>query len=231
MAGLPGQTWPGLLEDVKALMRAGVAEIQLERLKLLPGTPLAETPGRWGLSGTVRPPYQVLETDDFPAADLRKADLLARVLDWYYNKPALRDILAEGAGECDEFLSGFIARFAAELERGPCPDLETRLRWLEAFWVDRSARMVQRVRYRWARSGLSLRNGPAPAKPWKGRIPGEAVLVEGDRNAAVSRIWRVELDEPHYFCFGKGDKGERVVVAVFREGARKEDERRKGLAT
>jgi coproporphyrinogen III oxidase-like Fe-S oxidoreductase len=61
IAGLPGGTLAGLMADVGTLIRLGPQEIQLERLKLLPGTPLAETPERWGLLGADEPPYQPVE--------------------------------------------------------------------------------------------------------------------------------------------------------------------------
>lgn len=218
MSGLPGQTLNGLLEDVRSLVQTGVKEIQLERLKLLPGTPLAEKPEAWGLVAKTWPPYQVLETPDMSADDLRQADGLAKILDWFHNKPLLREVFVVGAGECEGFLMAFVHHCGMTTGFGICPSLEARLRLLDSFWEGRSAFMTHRVRYLWFRHGCSTRHGPCPAEPWKAMIPEDAVLVEGDEEADFSKIWRVQLDRPHYFCFGKGDKGERAVLAVFKGG-------------
>jgi hypothetical protein len=91
---------------------------------------------------------------------------------------------------------------------------------MDSFWSDRSARMTNRVRYLWFRHGFSTRKGLCPAESWRGSIPGDAELIEGDRGGRFSKIWRVELDVPHYFCFGTGTKGERAVLAVFKGGAK-----------
>ncbi len=219
MAGLPGQTSAGLIRDVEALMRTGVAEIQLERLKLLPGTPLAQAPGDWGLVGAGRPPYEVLATSDMPVADMRRADHVAKVLDWFYNKPVLRDVFADGMLECADFLNQFTDRCEAITGEGRCPSLEVRFRLLDSFWEGRSETMVRRVRYLWFRNGFSARQGLCPATVWKEAIPGGAVLIEGDGRAVCSRVWRVVLGVPHYFCIGSGARGERAVLAVFREAA------------
>lgn len=216
MAGLPGQTMAGLVEDAAVLMHTRAAEIQLERLKLLPGTPLAEAPSQWGLIASATPPYAVLQTPDMSTADLRQADQLSRVLDWFYNKPILREVFACGAEKCSGYLTAFVDHCAEATGSMKCPSLDARLRLLESFWTGRSDTMVQRVRYLWFRYGLSIRHGLCPAAPWKGALPETAVLVEGDAKAIYSRIWRVELDVPHFFCFGTGANGERAVLAVFK---------------
>lgn len=220
MSGLPRQTLGGLIKDAVVLMQAGVEEIQLERLKLLPGTPLAQNPALWGLVVDPLPPYKVLQTPEMSVDDLREADRLAKVLDWYYNKPVLREVFAEAFKDDEQSLVAFVNHCAERTEFGICPNLETRLRIMDSFWSDRSARMTNRVRYLWFRHGSSTRKGLCPAESWRGSIPGDAELIEGDRGGRFSKIWRVELDVPHYFCFGTGTKGERAVLAVFKGGAK-----------
>jgi len=90
IAGLPGGTLAALKNDVATLIRLRPAEIQLERLKLLPGTPLAERPEQWGLVGNPEPPYEVRETATMTADDLHKADGLRRFLDGFYNAAGLQ---------------------------------------------------------------------------------------------------------------------------------------------
>lgn len=216
IAGLPGETLTSLLRAIETLITDGPAEIQLERLKLLPGTPLAVDRSGGTLAAADDPPYEVLRTPQMTFEDLRAADRLARVLDWFYNAGAFRAILRESvrAG------AGFLERFAAFLHerwREPvCPSLEVRFRLLDAFLSGQGSPRVSRLRYEWYRRGLSLRNGPSQATAWKGDVPDEACLVEGNAAAVFSQKWRVDLEAPYLFCFGAGARGERAVLAVFR---------------
>ncbi|MEI6515555.1 MAG: radical SAM protein [bacterium] len=213
IAGLPGGTLADLVDDLRILMALEPAEIQLERLKLLPGTPFAETPGDWGLISSPSVPYQILATPDMTQEDLELADHFSRTIDWFYNVAHFRDLIASGVRADAGFLEDLM-RHVREQTTGPlCSDLEARFRVLDGILppAERS-----RLHYRWYRLGFSTRSGPCPATSWKQDIPSFAVLIEGDRSAAVARIARVELDVPYLFCTGTGARGERAVVAVYR---------------
>lgn len=217
MSGLPGQTLAGLLEEVGRLIRVGPEEIQLERLKLLPGTPLADDPARWGLEGESVPPYAVRKTAGMTAGDLRTSDRVAKVLDWFHNKAALRDILRESVRRNPRFVTEFIQSCEGRTEFSICPTLESRLRMLDGYWEKRDPRMSQRVRYLWFRHGCSIRDGLCPAEPWKAPVPEGAERVEVVEGGTAFRTWRVMLEAPYYFCFGRGAAGGRALVAVYRE--------------
>ena len=216
IAGLPGATLRGLLGDVATLIRLRPAEIQLERLKLLPGTPLAQDPQRWGLVAGATPPYAVEKTADMSGADLLAADRLARFLDWYYNVPALRLLVAAGLEADESLLEGVMAPSFGVLNLPLCPTLEERFRALHRLLGDRGNPVRQAVEWAWVRLGFSLRHGLCPARPWKQSLPEGAVLVEGDAEARHSRRWRVELERPHIVCYGAGVDGVRRVMAVYR---------------
>ncbi len=217
IAGLPGQTLNGLLQDILALIQAGPAEIQLERLKLLPGTPLAMEPQRWGLQCGAVPPYAVLATQTMTADDLVIADQASKILDWFHNKPALQGVFREGVRRHPGSFRELLAHCAGVCSFSVCPSLADRLRIFDSFWKVRDAIILQRVRYLWYRSGLSIRDGLCSSEPWKRPIPDSAVLVEGMPGQDIARTWRVILDVPHYFCFGRGPAGGRALMAVFRE--------------
>lgn len=228
MSGLPGQTLQGLWRDVEALVRAGPGEIQLERLKLLPGTPLAATPDRWGLMASRLPPYEVLATSSMSMDDMATADRVAKVLDWFHNRPLLRTLFRDGVMLWPGFVEAFVAYCGERAGWAACPSLETRLKLLDGFWAGRSDSMCHRVRYVWMRQGYSPRHGVCAAEPWKGGVPGRAVLVEGDRDVPIARVWRAALEAPYYFCIGRGRAGERAVVAVYRDDGGRESAMRDG---
>lgn len=218
IAGLPGATLAGLLADVDALIRLGPAEIQLERLKLLPGTPLALERERWGLEADLEPPYAIRRTPDMSPEDLQTADRLQRFLDRFYNAPALTPAIREAVIAEPSFVPEALSGLAPALGSGVCPPLEQRLRALHGLLVSRQNPAARTVAWQWVRLGFSLRHGLAPARPWKGELPRSAVLVDGDAARPCARRWRVELGSPHIVCYGTGDDGGRCVTAIYRVG-------------
>ena len=83
--GLPNQTFDSVLEDVATLLDIGVAEIQLEVLKVLPGTPLVKELDIYGIKHSPYAPYEVLATNNLSAKEILKLRSLSRILDLFYN--------------------------------------------------------------------------------------------------------------------------------------------------
>lgn len=213
IAGLPGGTLASLMADLQTVISLEPAEIQLERLKLLPGTPLAMTPAHWGLEADPHPPYAVLATPGMTREDMEQADRFSKIMDWFYNAPPLRDLMVSGMSANSRLLEMLGRRVTETCGFGLCPNLEDRFLLLDSL-VD--GETCGRLRYRWYRLGFSTRHGPCSATPWKGAIPGNAVCVEGDPAVRVARTVRVELNVTHLFCYGSGPDGARAVVAVYR---------------
>ncbi len=220
IAGLPGETFPDLVSDLNQLIGLGPAEIQLERLKLLPGTPLADAPERWGLVASPDAPYGILSTPSMTPGDLERSDRLSKILDWFYNVDSLRDLIAEGVRGSSAFFEGFELWAAGRMSFGICPNLEDRFKilaeYLDACGGHARKGVLPRLHYKWYRMGFSVRKGPCPATPWKREIPPGATLVDGEPGVRAARTWQVALDVPHLFSYGTGKHGERAVVAVYR---------------
>lgn len=216
IAGLPGGTLASLVADVEALIRLEPREIQLERLKLLPGTPLAGTPERWGLVAEEGPPYGILVTPDMSGEDLRAADELRWFLDWCYNAASLRPVVISALANDSAFVARLLASEREFLGAPLRPPLEARFRMLHRVLVGCGNPAARALEWEWIRRGFSLRHGLCPAEPWKRDLPAGAVLVEGDSERPTSRRWRVELDGPHIVCCGANAAGVRSVVAVYR---------------
>jgi radical SAM superfamily enzyme YgiQ (UPF0313 family) len=220
IAGLPGGTVKDLLNDLNALIGLEPEEIQLERLKLLPGTPLAESPERWGLVAMSTPPYAILSTPQMTKADLKQADHLSKILDWFYNVESLRDLMVAAVGTSSNWLENFVSWVEVRTGFGLCPNLEDRFKVLAEYLAAQQdgaqSDLINRLHYRWYRLGFSVRQGPCRAAQWKRAIPDTASILEGDPGVRVSRIWRVELETTHLFCYGTGKRGERAVVAIYR---------------
>ena len=224
IAGLPRETLRDLQADLQTLAMLKPEEIQLERLKLLPGTPLASAPGNWGLDAECIAPYKVLSTPGMTADDLATADRLSKMMDWFYNVDVLRDVVAGAIQSIPSFLNQFEEWVGAHTGYSGRPDLEVRFKTLDQYLTSLTASgrgcaatdLLNRLRYQWYRLGFSTRLGPCPAVPWKQAIPGTAIQVDGDSKARTIRTWRVELEVPYLFCYGAGPRGGRAVVAVYR---------------
>ena len=131
LAGLPGQDLAGVLADAARLVALGPAEIQLEVLKILPGTRLCREAAREGLVFSPLPPYEVLRTPRFPEGDLARAEQLSRLLDRFHNPPVLRSTTRILAGGEDGLATLLAVAEEARMLAEPV-SLERRLRFLAA---------------------------------------------------------------------------------------------------
>ncbi|MEI6808151.1 MAG: cobalamin-dependent protein [bacterium] len=93
IAGLPGATHGQTLKDLRQLVSLRPAEIQLELLKLLPGTRLSADRRKFGIIAASEPPYEVLKTRDMTAGDIHSARLLSKLVDWFYEPASLRETI------------------------------------------------------------------------------------------------------------------------------------------
>ena len=215
MAGLPGQTIESLLRDIAVLVALRPQEIQLEVLKVLPGTALARDRERWGLRAAAAPPYNVQATPDMRTEDLALAAGCSRVLDIYYNVPALRGPLLDAAAALPGFWREFAECVQSRRTSSTGLSLETRVRLLHTYTAERVPAVAQRLCYLWLRLGFSARKGLCPVTRWRGPLPEDAACIDGERPARVSRQYRAELDRPYWFVYGLSPSGKGRAIAVF----------------
>jgi hypothetical protein len=108
IAGLPLYTLEQIYEDVHTLAEYRAGEIQLESLKLLPGTVMRRDAAMLGIRYSPLPPYEVLETDAITSNELQVARRLSRLLDAYYNTDAWQQITRRLILEERDFLCSFL---------------------------------------------------------------------------------------------------------------------------
>jgi radical SAM superfamily enzyme YgiQ (UPF0313 family) len=80
MAGLPGQTFHDISTSLRWATRIPGARVQFLQALLLPGTELRANAKRLGIEASPSPPYRVRHTPTLTAADLARAESLARRL-------------------------------------------------------------------------------------------------------------------------------------------------------
>ena len=173
IAGLPGYGVEAMKEDVIELARYGVEEIQLESLKVLPGTEMRRRADEWGLLYAPYPPYEVLQTFDISMDELRFSHRISRMLDGYYNAPAWREItrrlLISYPGFLDCFVSYLTEHSLIEQPMG----IEKRGVVLYEFCELYYPLEKQAVTMAWIEAGMSLKKSPAALVLTKHLVPPE----------------------------------------------------------
>lgn len=229
MAGLPGQMLGDVLNDVSTLIAKGPEEIQLETLKVLPGSPLATEPPP-GLIWNPNPPYEVLATDEMDFNDLQFTRCLSVIVDGYFNASAVRNVFRRACRR-PEFLNDFV-RFrqvsGAPLTKG---SLASRFLTLAEF-ADRldDAFLRALIRFGWLAAGLPEKHHglkTTPAAKSSGAVEFSSIHEEGETSnckrfveAWFERAVAVAWLDPHSRLEGEGKRryrfhkagGNRVVA-------------------
>ncbi len=161
IAGLPHTTLDGIIDDVASLAAYGAGEIQLETLKLLPGTAMRAKASELGIRYSPRPPYEVLETDNMTADELLAAVRLSRLVDGYYNTAAWQGVTRRLLADGKDFLPRFLAHLTKAGATEQPTSLERRGLLLYDFCKAHCPSHVTDVSMAWIEAGLSLKKAPA----------------------------------------------------------------------
>ncbi len=215
IAGLPGLSLADLHGDILRLFELQPPEIQLENLKLLPGTPVAQSES---VQGAPEPPYEILKTDKMSFDDLMTAKEWSRLIDWYYNLPLLQNFFRELILNKKEIFTDFHSFMKSQNVFGSPLTPEKRYRFLNTFLQDQQIdeQLHEKFICAWFLSRFSPEHGIFPAKVWKGPIPEEATMLHGDlKQEEIRRSYKYEN---YYICYGKGhQRNADTRMAIFRE--------------
>lgn len=161
IAGLPLYHLEEIFEDIRTLAGYGAGEIQLESLKLLPGTEMRARATELGICYSPLPPYEVLQTNEISAEELQTARLLSRLLDGFYNakvwQPVTRKLIVEQPDFLHRLLAYLIKTGVADQPLG----LERRGIILYEFCKLEYPAYETQVSIAWIEGGMSLKKQPA----------------------------------------------------------------------
>lgn len=203
IAGLPLYTLNQIYEDIHTLATYRAGEIQLESLKLLPGTVMRSDAAKLGIRYSSLPPYEVLETDYITSAELQEARRLSRLLDAYYNTGAWRKITRRLIlGE-----EGFIHHFLQYLTEYNYIDqpmsLERRGELLYLFCREHYPAYATDVSIAWIEAGMSLKKRPAEGVRTKHVQPSEGWTILYGKYVENMRLCFLPIsDKGHGYWFG-----------------------------
>lgn len=221
LAGLPGLGMQTIYDDVAALAALGPDEIQLEILKVLPGTPLRETAKTEGLAFAPDPPYEVLTTPAMTVADLNEARLLSRMIDQYYNAAKIRPVTALCvARHGTEFLRAFHAHLQAHGHCEHSISLRNRFGILAEYLASRCwDDLVHALQYEWLRHGLTPRDRFGPAEHDTHGLPSDAVRIAGPgrdpTGARGSQLWKAPIGDSVYWFEYDDPTGGQPAARIF----------------
>ncbi len=173
IAGLPLYRLEEIFEDVRTLASYEAGEIQLESLKLLPGTEMRRRAEELGIRYSPLPPYEVLQTDEITTDELQVARRLFRLLDAFYNTPAWQSLTRELILKEERFLHHFLDYLTdANLIDQPM-SLEKRGLVLYQYIKAYHPAYLTQASIAWIEAGMSLKKQPAERVKTKHQTPPE----------------------------------------------------------
>ena len=203
IAGLPHYTLEQIYEDIHSLASYHVGEIQLESLKLLPGTVMRRDAAQLGLRYSPLPPYEVLETDAITSAELQEARRLSRLLDAYYNTAAWQHITRRLILEESTFIHRFLQHLTEHNYIDQPMSLERRGELLYLFCHEHYPAYALDVAVAWIEAGMSLKKRPAEGVRTKHVKPSDTWNVCYGTYDETLRLCFLPTDaEGHGYWFG-----------------------------
>lgn len=204
IAGLPLYHLHEIFEDVRTLAGYAAGEIQLESLKLLPGTEMRRRAEELGIKYSPLPPYEVLQTHEISVSELQAARQLSRLLDGFYNTPAWQALTRELILNDEQFLHRFLAYLTkANLIDQPM-SLEKRGLILYEFCKQNYPEYQIQAAIAWIEAGMSLKKLPAEKVWTKRQIPPATWnIIYGEYKESL-RLCFLPADEKgeHGYWFG-----------------------------
>jgi len=148
--GLPGQTFRNVIDDVRNMIKFKPDEIQLESLKILPGTELRKISEiKWNPN----PPYQIFETPSIDSGEIMKLEILSLLLDSYYNTPKLRNLFTYICRNDSSFFESLIEGYLNESGKIQKLSHEKRFDILEKFMPEDDI-VSSLYKFSWLAAGL-----------------------------------------------------------------------------
>ena len=204
IAGLPLYHLHEIFEDVRTLAGYAAGEIQLESLKLLPGTEMRRRAEELEIKYSPLPPYEVLQTHEISVSELQTARQLSRLLDGFYNTPAWQALTRELILNDEQFLHRFLAYLTkANLIDQPM-SLEKRGLILYEFCKQNYPEYQIQAAIAWIEAGMSLKKLPAEKVWTKRQIPPATWnIIYGEYKESL-RLCFLPADEKgeHGYWFG-----------------------------
>lgn len=204
IAGLPLYQLEEIFEDIRTLAEYHAGEIQLESLKLLPGTEMRRKAEDLGIRYSPFPPYEVLQTEAISTTELQVSRRLSRLLDAFYNTPAWQELTRELILNEPTFLKHFLKHLTeANLIDQPM-SLEKRGLVLYEYCKRFYPTYQIQASITWIEAGMSLKKQPAERVKTKHQVPPENwEIIQGTYHEKLKLCFLpADLESLHGYWFG-----------------------------
>lgn len=161
IAGLPDYSLSMICEDVRTLAQMGVDELQLESLKVLPGTKMKYDADILQLRYSPLPPYEILRTPDMDPHEIKEAMQISRMLDCYYNCKAWQGITRKLISADVDFIMNFTGHLKKMMVLDTPLSLERRGVLLYDYCLEHYSKFLTDISVAWINAGCSLKKRPA----------------------------------------------------------------------
>ena len=161
IAGLPAYSLEMLCSDITKLTQIGVDELQVESLKVLPGTQMRQNAKEKGLRFSPLPPYEILQTPSMTPAELKTAMQVSRMVDFYYNAPSWQKVIRELIGSDENFIMNFTQHLRDIMVLDSPLSQERRGVILYNYCMEHHPDRATDVSIAWIEAGHSLKKEPA----------------------------------------------------------------------
>lgn len=211
IAGLPHYSYKQLIEDIKVLLEISPDEIQLELLKLLPGTKLRNQAHSIGIKYSLLPPYEVLETPWISYNELELSVALSRILDIYYNHSIWLQPFTKASLENPSFLEEFALYFHNKNHtHGLSPEKKGVIIWEFCSLYFKNS--LPSIAVTWMENGLSFHAGPGLlSKQWRfGSTMHNPLLNKEVRNNVYRYLEFSEKRE--WFVYNRGTNSSKSIM-------------------
>ena len=200
IAGLPEYTLEMLCKDIFKLIEIGVDELQIESLKVLPGTKMRSDAEKKGMKYSRLAPYEVLQTPSMSPDDILKAMQISRMVDLYYNCPTWQKVIRSMISE--EFVKDFTGYLKTRMILDSPVSIERRGVILYEYCKEKYPKKLIDVSIAWIEAGLSLKKEPAGEIS---RIKHLEAFLERE-NLQLSGRYGCAESSHRYFLLNSADK-------------------------
>ena len=150
-----------LCSDIKTLIKLGVDELQVESLKVLPGTQMRLKANEMGLKYSPLPPYEILKTSSISLKEIETTMQISRMLDFYYNSKAWQKITRELTCDNDDFIMRFTGYLRDSMVLDSPLSLERRGVIIYEYCKINHPDKLTDISLAWIEAGFSLKKAPA----------------------------------------------------------------------
>ena len=161
IAGLPSYSLDMLCADIAKLTQIGVDELQVESLKVLPGTQMRLNAKDKGLRFSPLPPYEILRTPAMEPHELKTAMQISKMIDFYYNTPAWQAITRQFIQSYERFIMDFTGYLKEAMVLDSPLSQERRGVLLYKYIKEHHPERATDVSVAWILAGHSLKKEPA----------------------------------------------------------------------